>query len=227
MALSWTLDKLGPMARSVDDCALVFGAIHGADALDPTSVSRPFEWPGKKSLKEIRVGVPAQTPDKVRQVLTELGVKQVPLQLPNEAYASTIVNIILNSECAAAFDDITRAGVAEEGTGAFWANTFRAYRFVSAVDYVRANRLRTKLMGTMAKTMESVDVYVGGNDLVLANLTGHPTICLPNGFTTMGGAKVPTAITFTGQLYGETDLLTVAKAYQDATGFHKERPPLN
>ncbi len=226
MALSWTMDKLGPLARSVEDCALIFGAIHGADPLDPTSVSRPFEWPGKKSLKEIRVGVFEQTSAATKKVLTEIGVKQVPMTLPNESYAGTIANVILDCECATAFEEITRAGVGEEGHGPFWANTFRSYRFVSAVDYIRANRLRTKLMQAMAKAMEAVDVYVGGNDLVLTNLTGHPSICLPNGFTKMGEAKVPTAITFTGQLYGESDLLAVAKAFQDATGFHRERPPL-
>jgi Asp-tRNA(Asn)/Glu-tRNA(Gln) amidotransferase A subunit family amidase len=226
MALTWTMDKLGPMARSVEDCALVFGAIHGADSLDPTSVNRPFEWPGKKTIKEIRVGVFNQTPDVVLKTLDGLGAKLVPIALPNESYASTISSIILDCECATAFDEITRAGVGEEGHGPFWANTFRAYRFVSAVDYLRANRLRTKLMQAMAKVMEEVDVYVGGNDLVLTNLTGHPTVCLPNGFTKLGDAKVPTAITFTGRLYGETELLTVAKAFQEATGFHKERPPL-
>ncbi len=226
MALSWTMDKLGPMARSVEDCALVFGAIHGADPADPTSVNRPFEWPGKKPLKEYRVGVFQQTSAATRKVLEGLGVQLVPMTLPNESYAGTISSVILDCECATAFDDITRAGVGEEGHGPFWANTFRAYRFVSAVDYLKANRLRTKLMQAMAKAMEAVDVYVGGNDLVLTNLTGHPTICLPNGFTKLGDAKVPTAITFTGQLYGEADLLTVAKAYQDATGFHNERPSL-
>lgn len=226
MALSWTMDKLGPMARSVEDCVLVFGAIHGADPADPTSVSRPFEWPGKKTVKDLRVGVFDETSDSVLKTLDRLGVKLVPIALPNEAYAGTISNVILDCECAAAFDDITRAGVGEEGHGPFWANTFRSYRFVSAVDYIKANRLRTKLMQAMAKAMEEIDVYVGGNDLVLTNLTGHPTVCLPNGFTKLGDAKVPTAITFTGKLYGETELLTLAKAYQDATGFHTERPPL-
>lgn len=231
MALSWTMDKLGPMARSVEDCALVFGAIHGADPLDPTSVSRPFEWPGKKSLKEIRVGVFKQTTAATKKVLADIGVKQVPMELPDASYMNAISSVILDCECATAFEEITRAGVKDDGIGAFWANTFRAYRFVSAVDYIRANRLRTKLMQAMAKAMESVDVYVGGNDLVLTNLTGHPTVCLPNSTNVLqplgGGQYVPTAITFTGQLFGETDLLMVAKAYQEATGFHKARPRLD
>jgi hypothetical protein len=150
----------------------------------------------------------------------------VPMKLPSDSYIGTISTVILDCECATAFEEITRNGVKEEGVGQFWANTFRSYRFLSAVDYIRANRLRTKLMQAMAKAMEAVDVYVGGNDLVITNLTGHPSICIPNGFT-KGEPRTPTAITFTGQLYGETDLLTVAKAFQETTAFHKERPPLD
>jgi Asp-tRNA(Asn)/Glu-tRNA(Gln) amidotransferase A subunit family amidase len=108
-----------------------------------------------------------------------------------------------------------------DGLG-FWPGTFRRGRFVSAVDYLRAQRARTLLMREMAKVFEGVDCYVGGNDLSITNLTGHPTVCLPNGFTK---ANTPTAVTFTGGLFGEADLLTVAKAYQDATGHHLKRPP--
>ena len=79
----------------------------------------------------------------------------------------------------------------------------------------------------MAKVMATVDLYVGGNDLLITNLTGHPTVCVPNGFTTQKDVEVPRALTFTGRLYGETELLTVAHAYQEATGFHKKRPPMD
>ncbi len=224
MALTWTMDKIGPLARSVEDCALIFAALHGADVNDPASVSRPFDWPGPKSLKDLRVGVQEQTPEATKKVLTSLGVKLVPIALPNEAYTGAVSTVILNAECASAFDDLTRAGV-KDGLGT-WATTFRAWRFVSAVDYLRANRLRALVMARMAKALAEVDVYVGGNDLVLTNLTGHPSVCQPNGFTTLAGVKVPTAITFVGHLFGEADLLTLAKAYQDATGHHKQRPPL-
>jgi Asp-tRNA(Asn)/Glu-tRNA(Gln) amidotransferase A subunit family amidase len=212
------------MARSVEDCALILDAIQGADAGDPAAVNQPFSWPSRKSLKEIRVGFFPETSDEVKQVLTDLGVKLVPMKLPSEWPLSAMVNVILDAECASAFDDLTRSGV-RDGLGA-WPSTFLSYRFISAIDYLRANRLRTQLMAAMAEAMKAVDVYVGGNDLVLTNLTGHPTICMPNGFTTFAGAKVPTAITFTGQLYGETALLTVAKAYQDATGHHRVRPTI-
>jgi len=224
MTLSWSMDKLGPLTRSVEDCALVLGAIHGADANDPCSVSRPFSWPGKKPLKELRVGTFGERPE--WKVLKELGVELVPIQLPNELPVQAL-NVILDVECAAAFDDLTRAGVSE-GFGRYWGNTFRTGQFVTAVEYLRANRVRTLLMQEMAKVMEKVDLYIGGNDLFITNLTGHPTICLPNGFNkSKDGIETPTAVTFTGRLYGETDLLTVAHAYQQATGFHLKRPPMD
>jgi Asp-tRNA(Asn)/Glu-tRNA(Gln) amidotransferase A subunit family amidase len=219
MTLCWSLDKLGPMARSVEDCALVLDAIHGADPADPDSVTRSFTWPGTKPLKELRVGHFDNTPGTELQILRDLGVKLVPIKLPTSA-AGSIIGVILDVESATAFDDITREGVSD-GIGAWWT-TFREARFVTGVDYLRAQRARTLLMREMSKVFEQVDCYVGGRDLQLTNLTGHPTICLPNGF---GKSGTPTALTFTGRLYGETDLLTVAKAYQDATAHHKKRPP--
>ena len=114
-----------------------------------------------------------------------------------------------------------------DGYGKYWANTFRQGQFVTAVEYIRANRLRSLLMQQMAEVMATVDLYVGGDDLQIANLTGHPTVCLPNGLVKDGGVDVPKALTFTGRLYGETELLTVAKAYQDATDFHAKRPPMD
>lgn len=157
------------------------------------------------------------------KVLRSLGVKLVPITLP-QRLAGTIVSTILEAEAGAAFDEIVRAGKLDK-IGTLWPTPFRAAQFGSAVDYIRANRLRTQLMREMAKVMDTVDLYVGGGDLAITNLTGHPTVCLPNGFTKRGGADVPTAITFTGRLFGEEELLSVAKAYQDATGFHLKRPP--
>lgn len=224
MALCWSLDKIGPMCRSAEDCALVLGAIHGFDGKDPTAQDRPFNWPWRGDLKELRVGFVeggfGGLPRDDRKVLEDLGVKLVPITLPQET-AGRIVSMILDVECAAAFDDITRAGV-KEGIGQFWPLTFRRGRFVSAVDYLKAQRARTLLMREMASVMEKVDLYAGGNDLQITNLTGHPTVCLPNGFT-KGGS--PTALTFTGRLFGEAPLLAVAMAYQKATGHHLKRPP--
>lgn len=224
MTLAWSMDKIGPLARSVEDCALVFGAIHGADGKDLTAVDRPFDWPCRKELKEVRVGYfegrgGADRPE--LKTLEGLGVKLVPIALPSTLPVQSL-RMILSVEAAAAFDDLTRAGVSE-GIGASWPGTFRWGRFVSAVDYLRAQRVRTLLMAEMAKLMEQVDLYVGGNDLLITNLTGHPTVVMPNGLTR---AEVPTAITFTGRLFGESELLAVAKAYQDATGHHLKRPPM-
>jgi len=221
MTLCWSLDKIGPMCRSVEDCALVFGAIHGADGKDATARDRPFNWPSDVKLKDLTVGYVEgrSSSEEDRKVLTDLGVKLVPIELP-QASANRIVGMILDVEAAAAFDDITRADV-KEGIG-FWPATFRRGRFVTAVDYLKAQRARTLLMREMAKVTEKVDLYIGGNDLSITNLTGHPTVCLPNGFTKSGA---PTALTFTGRLFGEGTLLAVAKAYQDATGHHLKRPP--
>jgi Asp-tRNA(Asn)/Glu-tRNA(Gln) amidotransferase A subunit family amidase len=102
-----------------------------------------------------------------------------------------------------------------------WGPTFRRGRFISAVDYLKVQRARALLMRDMAEAVEKVDLYVGGNDGALTNLTGHPTVCLPSGIR----AGSPTAITFTGRLFGESTLLAVAKTYQDATGHHLKRPP--
>ena len=229
MTLSWSMDKLGPLTRSVEDAAIVFGAIHGADVDDPASITMPFQWPSVRKLSDLRVGyVAGQKKVEERaelKVLKELGVKLVPIELPSKLPVDAL-RIILDAECAAAFDDITRQGV-NEGIGRFWGTTFRVGQFVTAVEYIRANRIRTLLMQEMAKVMKQVDCYVGGNDLLITNLTGHPSVCLPNGFTKTGDVEVPTAITFTGQLYGETELLAVAQVYQNATGHHLKRPPMD
>jgi Asp-tRNA(Asn)/Glu-tRNA(Gln) amidotransferase A subunit family amidase len=223
MTLCWSLDKIGPMCRSVEDCALVFGAIHGADGKDAAAQDRPFNWPAGVKLNDLSVGfVEGMLSDDTRKVLTELGVKLVPITLPR-ATANQIVGMVLDVESAAAFDDVMRAEV-KEGIG-MWGPTFRRGRFVSAVDYLKAQRARTLLMREMEEAIAKVDLYVGGNDLSITNLTGHPTVCLPNGFAKFGGGETPRAITFTGKLFGESTLLAVAKAYQEATGHHLKRPP--
>jgi Asp-tRNA(Asn)/Glu-tRNA(Gln) amidotransferase A subunit family amidase len=227
MTLSWSMDKIGPIARSVEDCALVFGAIHGFDGLDASAVDRPFSWPCPRDLRTLKVGyfeenTPADKRDDLR-VLREIGVKLLPLKMSSQ-YPVGAVSLILDTEAAAAFDDLTRTGVTE-GLNS-WPQTFRRHQFVPAVEYLRANRIRTLLMQEMEEMMSQVDLYVGGNDLVLTNLTGHPTVVLPNGFRKAGDSEVPSAITFTGRLYGETELLAVAHAYQQATGHHLRHPAL-
>ncbi len=226
MALSWTMDKIGPIARSVEDCALVFGAIHGADGLDASAVDRPFHWPCRRDLRDLRVGYFSPEAEKKQEemkVLRGLGVQLVPIKLPEKLPVGAL-RMILEVEAATAFDDLTRRGV-KEGIGT-WPRTFQEAEFVPAVEYLRAQRIRTLLMQEMQKLMEQVDLYVGGNDLLITNLTGHPTVVLPNGFRKNGQVETPTALTFTGRLYGDTELLAVAHAYQQATGHHLKRPSL-
>jgi Asp-tRNA(Asn)/Glu-tRNA(Gln) amidotransferase A subunit family amidase len=210
MTLAWSMDKIGPITRSVEDCALVFGAIHGFDGFDPSAVDRPYSWPSRRDLRSLRVGyVEGRTPAKDRAELT------VPVGA---------LLIILGTEAATAFDEVTRLGITE-GLNT-WPRTFRQGQFVPAVEYLRANRLRSILMRDMETVMSQVDVYVGGNDLLITNLTGHPTVVMPNEFRKNGDFETPLAMTFTGRLYGETELLAVANAYQQATGHHLRRPPM-
>lgn len=228
MALSWSMDKIGPFARSIEDCALIFGAIHGADGLDPTAVDRPFHWPMKRELRSLKVGF-FQTRQEASQrndlkVLDELGVKLIPLNLPNNLPISAL-QMILFTEAATAFDEQTRQGLTEGFNN--WPKHFQRGQLIPAVEYLRANRLRTLLMEEMRKVMKKVDCYVGGNDLLITNLTGHPTIVMPGGFYKQGDIVQPFSVTFTGQLHGESELLALGHAYQQATNFHRKHPNMS
>ncbi len=158
-------------------------------------------------------------------MLRDLGVKLVEIELPKD-YPASAISMMLGTEAAAAFDGLTRKHISE-GLNS-WPDTFRQGQFVPAIEYLRASRVRTLLMRSMAKLMETVDLYVGSaEDLTVTNLTGHPTAVLPYGFKSVNGREAPGSITFTGQLYGETALLTLAYAFQLATGDHLRRPPLD
>jgi Asp-tRNA(Asn)/Glu-tRNA(Gln) amidotransferase A subunit family amidase len=224
MAISWSMDKLGPIARSVGDCAQVLGVIHGRDSGDAASRTRRFDWPGHRALKDLRVGIfEKSTKTTVKETLTKLGVTLVPIELPKMTDYRTLGSI-LTAEAATIFDDLTRAGVTE-GIG-LWPLSFREGQFITAVEYLRANRLRSRLMEEMAVVMDKIDCYVGGDDLQLTNLTGHPSVVMPNGLVaSAAGIEVPTGVTFTGRLFRESELLTVAQAWQEATGHHLKRPP--
>ena len=243
MALSWSMDKIGPMCRSVEDCALVFDAIHGPDDQDATLMDLPFNWDGQQDMSNLRIGyyksafearrannpIWKQNDDASLAVLRNMGLDLRPIELPNEIDVRSI-GFLLGVEAAAAFDELTRSNrddlLVRQNAGA-WPNAFRTARMIPAVEYIQANRIRTLVMEQMAEVMDQVDVYItpsyGGNNLLLTNLTGHPAVCLPNGFKENGS---PTSISFVGKLYGEADMLTVAKAYQDATDFHLQHPAL-
>ena len=241
MALSWSMDKIGPMCRTVEDCALVFDAIYGPDSKDLTLVDLPFNWNAKLDAKKLRVGYfksafeaeqrneqAKANQNAVLETLRTLGIELLPIELPD--YPISAMSFILNAEAAAAFDDLTRSNrddlLVRQIKNA-WPNVFRQARMIPAVEYIQANRLRTMVMEAMGKTMSQVDVFVtpsyGGDVLLLTNLTGHPAVVLPNGFNEKGS---PTSISFIGNLYGEAEALLVAKAFQDATEFHLKHPKL-
>jgi len=245
MALSWSMDKIGPMCRSVEDCALVLNAIHGADGRDPTARDVPFNWDSQRLLSELRVGYVRAAFEQVNQegqrnqfdaaaldAMRRLVPDLVPVQLPTQRYPlGAIQAAVLGTEAAAAFDDLTRSGrdelIVPEPERSAWPNTFRTARFVPAVEYINANRVRTLVMEATHQALRDVDVVITPSSaaLLLTNLTGHPQIALPAGFTQRGGQDVPVTITFIGQLFGEAEVMAVAKAWQDATGHHLRTPP--
>jgi Asp-tRNA(Asn)/Glu-tRNA(Gln) amidotransferase A subunit family amidase len=227
MSLCWSMDKLGPICRSVEDCALVLGAIHGYDRRDVASVTRDFHWPPKREVSALRVGYfengkPREDRREIG-VLERLGVTLKAIKLPSKHPIGPLT-IILDTESAAVFDPLTRAGI-RDGIGK-WATTFREGQFVPAIEYLRANRVRTLLIQEMEELFEGLDAYVGGDDLVLTNFTGHPTVVVPDGEREKSTSGQPGTITFTGKLFGESDLLALAHAYQQTTTAHLRRPPL-
>ncbi|HEX7049288.1 MAG TPA: amidase [Longimicrobiales bacterium] len=236
MALSWSMDKIGPICRSVEDCALVLDAIRGADGHDPTARDVAFDWDPDVRLSDLRIGYLKSGfeedhrgkafDDAALPVLRSLGARLIPFELP-DGFPMRALRIILSAEAAAAFDELTRSGrdaLMEERSS--WPNTFRQARFIPAVEYIQANRARTMLMRALDDAMADIDVFVtpsfAGDVLLMTNLTGHPTVVVPNGFTEEG---TPVSLSFVGRLWGEARALAVAKAYQDATGFHLKHPP--
>jgi Asp-tRNA(Asn)/Glu-tRNA(Gln) amidotransferase A subunit family amidase len=238
MALSWSMDKIGPICRSVEDCVLVLDAIRGSDGQDLTVRDAPLNWDAGFDAKTLRVGFyksgfdrdyPTKAFDQASlEVLRSLGFRLMPVEIPDIPYQP--MRLILTAEAAAAFDELTRSGRDADMTqqrAESWPNVFRAARFIPAVDYVNANRARTIAMRRWAGLMETVDVIVAPTfsaQLLATNLTGHPAIILPNGFREDG---TPVSITFVGNLYDEARLASVARAYQDATDFHRRHPALS
>ena len=238
MALSWTMDKIGPICRNAEDLAIVFNSIYGADPQDQTLYNYPFNYSPKINFKKLKIGYLKSDFDKkyafkkqdslALNTLRKLGAELIPIELPDIPVRA--LRIILTAEAGAAFDNLTLSGkddmLTRQGKYA-WPNVFRASRFIPAVEYINANRIRYQLIQAMYKLMEKVDFYVApsfkGNDLLLTNLTGQPTVVVPNGFSKKG---TPTSISFIGRLFDEGTIIAAAKAFQDATGFQLKHPEM-
>ncbi|MFD2533134.1 amidase [Gracilimonas halophila] len=237
MALSWSMDKIGPITRSVEDAAIVFNAIYGDDGKDQTIVNLPFNYKADLDITTLKIGYLESAFEQdywnkerdslVLETMRDLGVELIPIELPD--FNAGPLRLILTAEGAAAFDQLTltdQDDLMEWQSPSAWPNTFRAAHFIPATEYINANRARYELIQKMDSVMQKVDVYLspsfGGGNLLVTNLTGHPSVVLPNGFTDGGN---PTSITFVGDLFNEAALLAVAKAYQNATDHHKKHPP--
>ncbi|MGA9063619.1 MAG: amidase [Terracidiphilus sp.] len=292
MAVSWTMDKLGPIARCVEDCALVLDVIHGPDGKDlSAALSVDFNWNPQFDWNSLRIGylksefdplpplqlkeaAPNETAEETKKredanadmqaertrreydrryelaaldKLRSMGVNLIPVELPELPWDAMVP--LLTAEAAAAFDDLTMSGrdrlLTEQGPED-WPNDFRIARFYPAVEYIQANRARTLAIRQIAKLFEQVDIVVTPStdaQLIATNLTGNPAVILPNGLRgadapppppiddgdhdDIGGPGTPVSLTFLAALYQDAKLAAFARAYQDATGFHKLHPKLD
>ena len=243
MTLSWSLDKAGPICRSAEDAAVVFNYLHGTDGKDACAVDRPFNYKPLADVKKMKVAYAKNYYDKITdtsrnewKVLSEfkmMGVQLIPVNFPDSGvYNFNIMDVVISAECAAAFDDFTRNNIDDEMTWQAkydWPNSFRVARLMPAVEYINANRHRYILMQKVNEVVSQYDVIIcptrgSGNQTAITNLTGHPAVVVPTGFDKR--FNVPTSITFIGKLYDEATILSVAKAYQNATGWDEIHPTM-
>jgi len=234
MALSWSMDKIGPITRSAEDAAVVFSVIKGKDSKDPTTVDAPFNFDSRTEIKTLKIGYIKEDFEKsysfkpqdsiVLELFKQSGIELIPIELPTLPE----LRMILSAEAAAAFDELTISGkddmLVRQVRNA-WPNVFRQARFIPAVEYIQANRRRRILIEEMNQIFNSVDLYLNpswsSNSLTITNYTGHPCITIPNGLIN----GTPSSITITGKLYGEAELVTLAKFIQERTEWHKSVPP--
>lgn len=238
MALSWSMDKIGPICRSALDAAMVLDVIQGKDERDPFSLAAPFNYSDKTDLKKLKVGYfkklfdgsyPAQANDaRALEVIRSLGVELVAVEVPMDVPVVPM-RLMLTAEAAASFDELTRTSLDDLLTDQrrqAWPNTFRAARFIPAVEYINASRLRYQLIQHYHARLKDFDVILspsfGGTQLLTTNLTGHPCVVVPNGFDDKGA---PTSISFLGKLFGEGAPARLAHAYQLATEWEDLVPP--
>jgi Asp-tRNA(Asn)/Glu-tRNA(Gln) amidotransferase A subunit family amidase len=253
MALSWTQDRLGPICRHVEDCAVVMSVIARPDDLDLSVSELPFNWDAKARRRPLRVGYLEDAfADTDRQAewirndartleqLRSQGFELIPIRVPD--FPGEVLQISV--EAAVFFDELLRSGRDKLLSVKGKADRYRVSRLVPAVEYLQSQRLRSRMMQQLARATEGVEVYLapstngnprgadGANATTqnktqlhsqMANLACYPGLALPNGFTAEG---TPTSINFMGRPFAETEVLQVAKLYQDVTGFNLKHPPL-
>ena len=258
MTLCWSLDKLGAMTRSVEDTMLVLHAISGPDGIDVASVPSRLDYDADASVKGLKVGYfpgwmkedPATEVDRASlDAMRRLGMVPTEVALPDWPYDS--LNLILFAESAAAFEELTLSGKADELSMQVpdaWPNLFRESRFLSAVDFVQADRLRRKVAVEMARLMGSVDLLLvpslRDDMLVISNNTGHPSLTLRTGFVEVSQArsdwapspahplptfspprKVPYGVTLIGRLFDEGTIARAGLALEREMAVAEARPP--
>lgn len=240
MALSWSLDKVGPVCRSAQDAAIVFDYIRGTDGKDESAAAHPFHYDKPRSIRQMKIGYArnyfrrlkdSSAEWQVLEVFRKLGAQLVPVDFPDSGiYRKPTMQIIIGAESAAAFDELTRTNLDDsltKQTKDDWPNNFRTAHFYAAVDYVNANRHRYLLQQKVDSVLNGFDAIICpnwvGNQSAITNLTGHPAICFITGFTSL---QMPESISLVGRLYGEAALLQLAALYQDATPWNKQHPLL-
>lgn len=238
MVLAWSSDKIGPICRSAEDAAIVFNYIHGADNKDRSSIDFAFNYTGNVDLSKLKIAyiknyidtLPATSSEKqTLDVLKKMGAQIQAIDFPDNLHGDEILSLIIGVESAAAFDPLTRSNKDDEMVQQNkdrWPNTFRASRFVPAVEYINACRMRYAIMQKMSPFINEYDIIITppevGDQLAITNLTGNPSITIPNGLDKNG---MPTSISFIGKHFGEATLLSFAKKYQEVTKFNLQHPP--
>jgi Asp-tRNA(Asn)/Glu-tRNA(Gln) amidotransferase A subunit family amidase len=274
MTLSWTQDRLGPLCRYAEDCAMVMSVIAKPDGRDLSVSELPFNWNPRIDIRKLRVGYLKAAFDETTNPVTKkfneaamaqiekLGVKLIEVKVPEGAADSGGFGV----ESGAFFDEMIRSGQDKQMTNPARANSFRGSRLTPAVEYLQAQRARAMMMTKLAEATAEVDVYLvpansgggggrgatagapaddtavtaptagrgpgrggfqqgaAGRHFNMANVAGYPVISLPHGFQDTGS---PTALTFYGQPFKDTEIIALAKTYQDVSGFHLKHPNLD
>ena len=238
MSLSWSMDKVGPMARSAEECAIVYSVITGKDPKDGTTTDFPDGFEPKKDFKSLRVAylkkdIEKDTSlnkpnlEKALETFKKMGITLNEVELPEDVPYSSF-DVILRAEAGAFFDDLVRSRNVDkmvEQDQSSRANSLRQARFIPAVEYLQANRHRQVLIEKMEVIMKDYDILIsptfGNRQLIITNLTGHPVISIPTG---LDKEKHPTSITLVGNLYDEASILLLAKIFQENTEFDEMHP---